>query len=169
MNRILTITFAIFTASLLADEPSAGLMQRVIKAADTNTDGKLSLEEYKHLDVQAKHHGNEHFAAGDTNKDAFIDAAELPGALQKQTWFAILSKGTAACFTQLDASKDSKLDAKEYRQISKMGGHSDQHFNGADANKDGDLDLTEFTAHAEHKLKALEGDPLKSRKARAEK
>lgn len=61
-----------------------------------------------------------------------------------------------ALFTRLDAIKDGKLDATEYRKISKMGGHSQQHFNGADTNKDGFLDLTEFTAHAGAKLKRLE-------------
>jgi hypothetical protein len=37
-----------------------------------------------------------------------------------------------------------------------MGHHSEQHFKGADANHDGFLDLTEFTAHAEGKLKRVE-------------
>ena len=47
-----------------------------------------------------------------------------------------------------------------------MGHHSDQHFNGADTNKDGFLDLAEFIAHAEHKLKALEAGPVKKNSAR---
>jgi hypothetical protein len=140
MKRI-ALVVALATASLIAAEPSAALMQRIMKAADKNKDGKLSLEEYKPLDVQALHHGEEHFAAGDTNKDGFIDAAELAGALNKQTWFAILSEGIEPCFTRLDANKDGKLDATEYRKISKMGHHSEQHFNGADTNKDGFLDL----------------------------
>ena len=155
------LTLALAAVSLVAVEPSAALMQRIMKAADKNKDGKLSLEEYKALDVQALHHGEEHFKAGDSDHDGFIDAAELAGVLSRQTWFAILSEGTDACFARLDANKDAKLDATEYRKISKMGHHSDQHFNGADTNKDGFLDLAEFTAHAEAKLVALEGGPVK--------
>jgi hypothetical protein len=157
---------ALATASLIAAEPSSALMQRIMKAADKDHDGKLSLEEYKPLDVQALHHGEEHFKSSDANHDGFIDAAELAGALSKQTWFAILSEGTEACFTRLDANKDGKLDSKEYRKISKMGHHSDQHFIGADTNKDGFLDPAEFTAHAEHKLKALEDGSEKRKSAR---
>jgi Ca2+-binding EF-hand superfamily protein len=146
----------LLTTSVITATPSAPLMQRIMKAADKDKDGKLSLDEFKPLDVQAKHHGDEHFKAGDTNSDGFIDAAELADALKKQTWFAILSEGTESCFARLDANKDSKLDATEYRKISKMGAHSMQHFKGADANKDSFLDLSEFTAHAEHKLAVLE-------------
>jgi Ca2+-binding EF-hand superfamily protein len=170
MNRFRLLAVLLLSASSfgaaesIAAEPSVSLMQRILKAADKSHDGKLSVEEYKTLDVQAKHHGDEHFQAGDKNNDGFIDATELADALKKQTWFAILSEGTEVCFQRLDVNKDARLDAAEYRKVSKMGGHSEQHFNGADANKDGFLDLTEFTAHAEHKLTALESDqPRKKR------
>ncbi len=160
MKHLITITALLLAApaSLLAAEPSAVLMQRIMKAADKNKDGKLSLEEYKALDVQALHHGDEHFKIGDTNHDDFIDAAELAGALSKQTWFAILSEGTEPCFARIDANKDGKLDATEYRKISKMGHHSEQNFKGADVHKDSSLDFAEFTAHAEQKIKSLEDD-----------
>lgn len=163
MQRITSsLTLALATASLIAAEPGAALMQRIMKAADKNKDGKLSLEEYKPLDVQAKHHGDEHFKVGDKNSDGLIDVGELAEALNKQTWFAILSEGAEACFARIDANNDSKLDATEYRKISKMGHHSEQHFKGADANKDGFLDLAEFAAHAGQKLTTLEdGQPKK--------
>ena len=162
MKRITPLlALALATASVIAAEPSAALVQRMMKAADKNKDGKLSLDEYKPLDVQALRHGEDHFKTGDANHDGFLDLAELTGALRRQTWFAILGEGAEPCFAGLDANKDGKLDATEYRKISKMGHHSDQHFKGADANKDGFLDLAEFTAHAEHKLKALEEGPVK--------
>jgi Ca2+-binding EF-hand superfamily protein len=155
----------LLATSVITATPRAPLMQRIMKAADKNKDGKLSLEEFKRLDVQAVHHGDEHFNAGDTDGDGFITADELAHALKKQTWFAILSEGIESCFARLDANKDNKLDASEYRKISKMGRHSEQHFKGADANHDGSLDLTEFTAHAEGKLKRVEsGMPTKNSK-----
>ncbi len=160
------LTLGLITGSLIAAEPNAALMQRIMKAADKDHDDKLSLEEYKPLDVQALHHGEEHFKSSDANHDGFIDAAELAGAVSKQTWFAILGEGTEASFARLDANKDGKLDSKEYRKISKMGHHSDQHFTGADTNKDGSLDIAEFTAHAEHKLKALEGGSVKPKSSK---
>ena len=156
MKHLLTLITVLLFTHLTHAEPSAALMQRILKAADKSSDGKLSLEEYKPLDVQAKHHGDEHFKAGDKNGDGFIDATELAGALKKQTWFAILSEGIEPCFARMDSNKDNRLDASEYRKISKMGHHSEQHFKGADANHDGFLDLTEFTAHAEGKLKRVE-------------
>lgn len=154
-----SLLLLLVVSSLIAAEPSAALMQRILKAADKSNDGKLSLEEYKPLDVQARHHGDEHFKAGDKNSDGFIDATELTGSLKKQTWFAILSEGIERCFARMDVNQDNKLDAAEYRKISKMGHHSEQHFKGADTNHDSLLDLAEFTAHAEHKLTALEGKP----------
>jgi len=102
---LLLLTATSFTAV----EPSATLMQRIMKAADKNNDGKRTLEEYKTLDVQARHHGDEHFKVGDKNSDGFIDATELAGALNKQTWFAILSEGIEASFTRIDANKDIRV------------------------------------------------------------
>jgi Ca2+-binding EF-hand superfamily protein len=157
MKRFTTLFLLSLTAaSLIGADPSPALMQHIMKAADKDKDGRLSLEEYKPLDVQARHHGDEHFKAGDTDGDGFIAADELAHALKKQTWFAILSEGIEPCFARMDANKDNKLDASEYRKISKMGHHSEQHFKGADANHDGFLDLTEFTTHAEGKLKRVE-------------
>lgn len=125
----------------------------LMKAADKNQDGRLSLEEYLPLDVQARHHGEDRFLAGDADKDGLLDATELAVVLQKQTWFAILSEGIEKCFSRLDADKDGRLNAAEYRQVSRMGGHAAQHFNSADKDQDGFLSLAEFTSHAEQRLK----------------
>lgn len=84
MKHLLTLITVLLFTHLTRAEPSAGLMQRILKAADKSSDGKLSLEEYKPLDVQAKHHGDEHFKAGDKNSDSFIDAAELADALKSK-------------------------------------------------------------------------------------
>lgn len=154
MIRILTLLVLSGVPLLAADD--APLIARIMTAADKNRDGKLTLAEYLPLDVQARHHGEEHFKTGDANADGFIDATELPAALRKQTWFAILSEGIESCFTRLDTDKDGQLNATEYRKISRMGAHSEQHFKGADTDKDGFLNMTEFTSHAEHKLKELE-------------
>lgn len=154
MIRILTLLVFSSVPLLAADD--APLIARIIKAADKNKDQKLTLAEYLPLDVQAKHHGEEHFKTGDANADGFIDATELATTLHKQTWFAILSEGIEPCYTRLDTDKDGKLNAAEYRKISRMGGHAEQHFKGADADKDGFLSMDEFTSHAEHKFKALE-------------
>lgn len=167
MRRIAPfLAVAVAAGALIASEPGAELVQRVLKAADKNKDGRLSLEEYQPLDVQAVHHGEEHFKAGDANHDGFLDAAELAVVLCKQTWFAILCEGAGACFSRLDANRDGKLDAAEYRKISKMGHHSDQHFKGADTDGDGFLDLAEFTAHAGQKLQALEGAAVEKKRIR---
>ena len=167
MKRVASLLALVFAAaSITAAEPSAALMQRIMKAADRNKDGKLSLEEYKPLDVQALHHGEEHFKTGDTNHDGVLDATELAATLHKQTWFAILSEGTESCFARLDGNHYGKLALEEYRKVSRMPNHAEQHFHGADTNKDEFLDLAEFTAHAEAKLKALEGSSAKKTKAK---
>lgn len=163
MIRILTLLVYSIVPLMAADD--APLIARILKAADKNHDGKLTLAEYLPLDVQAKHHGEEHFKTGDANADGFIDAAELPASLRKQTWFAILSEGIEPCFTRLDANQDGQLNAAEYRKISRMGAHAEQHFKGADADKDGFLNMTEFTSHAEHKLKALEEGAPRQKKS----
>lgn len=152
----LILTFFLASASLLAADQSP-IIARIIKAADKNKDGKLTPAEYLPLDVQAKHHGEEHFKAGDANTDGFIDTTELATALRKQTWLAILSEGIQPCYTRLDTDKNGKLNAAEYRKVSRMGAHAEQHFNGTNADKDGFLSLGEFATHAKAKLKALEG------------
>ncbi len=160
MNSLLGFLVVLLTFSpVLHAETHQQLIARVLKAADKNHDGKLSLGEYLPLDVQAKHHGEAHFESGDANLDGFLDVIELAETLKKQTWFAILSEGTDACFARLDANKDGKLDATEYRKISRMGAHAGQHFSSADTDKDGFLSLAEFAAHAEAKLNAVAQPP----------
>ena len=162
MIRILTLL--VLSGVPLLAEDDAPLIARIMTAADKNRDGKLTLAEYLPLDVQARHHGEEHFKAGDANADGFIHATELPAALRKQTWFAILSEGIESCFTRLDTDKDGQLNATEYRKISRMGAHAEQHFKGADTDKDGFLDITEFTSYAESRLRAIEeGTPRKKK------
>lgn len=156
------ILFLLAAATLLAADDTP-LITRILKAADKNNDQKLTMAEYLPLDVQAKHHGDEHFKSGDANADGFIDASELATTLHKQTWFAILSEGIAPCFTRLDANQDGKLDAAEYRKISRMGAHAEQHFKGADTDKDGFLSQAEFAVHAEAKLTPLENGAVKKR------
>ncbi len=159
-----TALILLLTTIALTAAENPALIVRILKAADKNHDGKLTFAEYLWLDVQAKHHGEEHFKTGDANADGFIDATELPAALRKQTWFAILSEGIEPCFTRLDASQDGKLDATEYRKISRMGAHAEQHFKGADADKDGFLNKGEFAVHAEARLKAVvQGSPKKKK------
>ncbi len=145
------------------DPRKVALLRRIMTAADKNRDGRLSVAEFKTLDAQALHHGQEHFGQGDTNQDGFIDSDELPGSLRKQTWFAILSEGTEACFKRLDSNQDAKLDVKEFRLVSKMGAHTEQHFKGADSDKDGFLGIAELGGLAERKLKALEGASPKTK------
>ena len=69
-------------ATLLAADDTP-LIARILKAADKDHDGKLNLAEYLPLDVQAKHHGEQHFKSGDANADGFIDASELATTLHK--------------------------------------------------------------------------------------
>ncbi|MCP5558113.1 MAG: hypothetical protein H7A55_10210 [Verrucomicrobiaceae bacterium] len=162
-----TALLLLLTTVALAAADNPALITRIFKAADKDHDGKLTLAEYLPLDVQAKHHGDEHFKSGDANADGLIDVYELATTLHKQTWFAILSEGIEPCFTRIDVNQDGKLDAAEYRKISRMGGHAEQHFNGADADKDGFLNQTEFTAHAEAKVKALEAGTQRKKKSKA--
>mgnify|MGYP003674660838 CR=1 FL=1 len=157
--RFLPTLFLLATIALASETEVA---QRALETVDKNRDGKLDLAEYLPLDVQAKHHGAEHFEKGDADGDGFLDVTELAATLHKQTWFAILSEGTEACLARIDADKDGKLTVPEYRKTSRMGGHAEQHFKGADTNQDGFLDLSELTAHAEHRLAAA-ANPKKKR------
>jgi Ca2+-binding EF-hand superfamily protein len=147
------------TGTLASADPEADsttqVIDRVMAIADQDNDGHLSLEEFKHLDVQARHHGDEHFQRGDVNKDGFLDKKELATELAaKQTWFVILVEGVEPCFNRLDTDQNQKLDPSEYRKISRMGGHAEHHHRGADDNEDGFLDLEEFTTHANAKLES---------------
>jgi Ca2+-binding EF-hand superfamily protein len=150
------------SASIGAEPDPTPVLGRAMDAADKDKDGRLTLEEFKLIDVQAKHHGDEHFERGDTNHDGFLDPEELATELAaKQTWFVILVEGIEPCFTRLDTDKNQKLDPAEYRKISRMGGHAEHHHRGADTNENGFLDLEEFTAHANAKLNSATNPPKK--------
>ncbi len=158
------VIFCLAAGALRAEPGEAAVTSRVMQAADKDKDRKLSLAEFLPLDVQARHHGEQHFKTGDADKDGFLDAAELPATLRKQTWFAILCEGAEACFSRLDTDQDGTLDIAEYRKISRMPKHAGQHFKSADTEDDGRLSKAEFSVHAGHRLEALEG-PDQKRKA----
>jgi Ca2+-binding EF-hand superfamily protein len=161
---VIMVIFCLATGALRAEPGEATVTTRVMQAADKDKDRKLSLAEFLPLDVQARHHGEENFKAGDADKDGFLDPAELAATLRKQTWFVILCEGAEACFSRLDTDQDGKLDVGEYREISRMPKHAAQHFKSADSDQDGYLSKAEFTMHAGHRLQALEG-PEQKRKA----
>ena len=155
---MLTLLALISVVALNPPPNEMAVAQRAMQGADHDHDGSLSFAEYRPLDVQAAHHGEEHFQAGDANHDGLLSLAELAVTLHKQTWFAVLSEGTETCFTRLDADKNRKLDSTEYRKISRMGGHAEPHFKHADTDGDGFLSLAEFAAHAEAKIETP-GEP----------
>ena len=162
-SNLLLCTLIVSSGALAAEPMEGSVAQRALKVVDRDRDGRLTLAEYLPLDVQARHHGAEHFEKGDANGDGVLDVSELAATLHKQTWFAILAEGVEACFARIDADQDGKLIAKEYRKISRMGGHAEQHFRGADADKDGFLDLKEFGDHAESKLLSAANPKKKNR------
>ncbi len=165
VRKFIALVYAMSALSLPAAGPrTEPVIDRVIRAADKNKDGRIQFEEFKLLDVQARNHADEHFARGDADKNGYLDRKELTAELaKKQTWFVILCEGVEASFARHDINKDNKLDPKEYRKVSRMGGHATHHHRNADTNKDGFLDLTEFRAHAEAKLK-FATNPVKKRK-----
>ena len=76
---LLSCTIMLLCSSLAAEVPKTtaktadttdprkvALLKRILTAADKNKDGRLSVTEFKTLDVQALHHGPEHFEQGDT-------------------------------------------------------------------------------------------------------
>ena len=67
---------ALLTAKNLIGDPLPGA-QRAIRLADKSGDGKLTLAEYLPLDVQSKHHGEEHFKGADTDHNGFLDLKEF--------------------------------------------------------------------------------------------
>ena len=166
--RIISLTLcclALTSAIAAPEDNSTPVIERALQGADKDRDGKLTLTEFKLLDVQAKNHCKEHFERGDTNHDGFLDRRELGIELaKKQTWFVILSEGANSCFARLDSDGDGKLDAKEYRKISRMGGHAEHHHRSADTDRDGYLNLAEFTTHAEAKLKSAANPKQRKRK-----
>ena len=131
------------------------IVERAMAIVDLDRTGKLSLEEFLPLDVQARHHGKEHFQEGDFDNDGFLNPKELATELaRKQTWFVILVEGVEPCFSRLDTDHNGKLDPEEYRKVSRMGGHAEHHHRSADTDDDGFLNPNEFATHANAKLKS---------------
>lgn len=75
---------ALLTAKDLVGDPLPST-RRAIGLADKSGDGKPTLAKYLPLDVQALHHGEEHFTAGDAIPDGFLDIAELAASLPSVT------------------------------------------------------------------------------------
>ena len=60
------------------------VLDRVIKGADDEEDGRLSLVEFKKVDFQEIEFNDDHFAEGDKNDDGSLDRAELLGVLDRE-------------------------------------------------------------------------------------
>ena len=133
----------------------ASVNTRVMHAADKDKDGKLTLEEYKPLDVQAKHHGEEHFKAGDARQGSLPRLQRTHHHPSQANLVRHPQRRHGRCFLRLDTNHDGNLDASEYRRISRMGAHAGQHFKSADVDKNGSLTLPSSPSMLRRKSKRL--------------
>ncbi len=136
-------------------------MKEHLAKADTNNDGKLSIEELKadhearkgdmlkHLDkngdgniqvTELPPHMQEHMAGADTNKD---------GILSKEEFKTFQDVKHAEMLAKFDTNKDGKIDRDEGKAM--MVAHEKERFAKADKNGDGALTKEEvgekFWAH----------------------
>lgn len=140
-------TIAALTATLIAGFTFAanagdgthhgkGAPQERFKAADTNTDGKLSRDEAKALPRIA-----EHFDKIDADKDGFVTVQELQ---------AMHSKHGEDRFARMDTDRDGKISRAEADRFPKLG----EKFATLDTNGDGFLTKEEMKVHGPHKSRS---------------
>jgi len=67
-----------------SDTHTEAVLDRVIRSADEDEDGLLSLEEFKRIEFQEIEFRDNHFADGDRNDDGSLDRVELLGELDRE-------------------------------------------------------------------------------------
>ena len=107
-------TALMFAGVSHAQAPDPGRFMTMLKAADTNKDGKVSKAEM----IAAR---TAEFASLDKNKDGFLSADELGPRAQM--------------ISRADANKDGKIDKAEFTNVDMM-------FQRMDKNGDGSIDLS---------------------------
>ena len=109
--------------------PMGQKVMELLKEADTNNDGKVSLEELKAV---RPHITEERFKRMDTNNDGFITKEDV------RDW----AEHARAKFKQADTDNDGKLSREEVKKL--FPNMNDEVFNRKDENKDGFLTLEEL-------------------------
>lgn len=74
LSVVLVASMAMAEDAVKAEKPAKAPKQDFFKSADTDGDGKLSLDEYK---AAGKGNTEKRFTAADTDKDGFLTADEL--------------------------------------------------------------------------------------------
>jgi len=107
-------------------------LKNTFQAADTNLDGRITLDEFK------QHAKQETFKNIDRNGDGKID---------KQEWKAAAPSPQAESnFESVDKSRDKTVSFLEFSEKTDKNYNYDETFNALDRNRDGSLAPDEFNA-----------------------
>ncbi len=115
----------VIASMALANEPYLPKQEKTFSRIDANKDGKIEWPEFATL-------AGRRMAPMDQNGDKIVSSAEIDAALQKQ-----IERRRTRLLASFDKNKDGNVSQEELDKFAQA------MFNGADADKDGALSLTE--------------------------
>src|SRR5262245_52726461 len=106
MSRMVLAVVVVLCCALggAADDRTKLTPAELLKKADKNGDGKLSLEEFMAGVYPSPKHAPKKFAKADTNGDGKLDLKELEAVLPQIPWWQMSRKPAEAFFKEADAN-----------------------------------------------------------------
>ena len=147
--RSLKLTLPVKDPASLGPDRTKLSLAQILAKADGNGDGGLDYVEMSRWIYHSPKHGPDTFLKTDKNKDGLVGPKELPKLLAGVSWWKYSRQSPTAWFEQADANKNGTLDLKEFTSIAAGKNHAENVFKRTDKNKDGTLDRKEVEKYVD--------------------
>jgi len=148
-GRVKTISFTprVGEPSMFGENRLNMTEAELLKEVDKDASNSISYVEFSKYIYYSPKHGPDSLRKNDSDSDGVLNTAEFVEALSKVSWWKLSRKAPDEWFIQADKNRDGMLDIKEFSWIFTSGNHIENIFKRTDHDGSGSLTQSETAAY----------------------